>query len=293
MSMCTLLMITHDRLAYTQKSLSRLIESEGDFALWLWDNGSTDGTADLVVSYEAHPRVERIRLEAENVGQNIPFQWLVSESRSPIVGKVDDDCLMPRRWIDPIADAITTHPDLGALGCWTFWPEDFDEKVGDHKIRTFGRHRILTNISIGGTGILIRRDLCQAFLLPTTFAIPIDQSRMAAAGLVNGWYYPLIWAEHMDDPRSKHCMLDFSDTVTATYALTARRLGHGTASDYLNWIRSDCDRMLREPTERQIRRWRTAQTKKRIRRKARSAMNTLRRLWVGNNPTASMEDATT
>jgi len=28
---------------------------------------------------------------------------------------------------------------------------------------------------------------------------------MAAKGYINGFYYPLVFQEHMDDPRSEHC----------------------------------------------------------------------------------------
>jgi len=31
--------------------------------------------------------------------------------------------------------------------------------------------------------------------------------RIALAGYVNGYYYPLVPQEHMDDPRSPHCLI--------------------------------------------------------------------------------------
>jgi hypothetical protein len=32
-------------------------------------------------------------------------------------------------------------------------------------------------------------------------------SIMASRGYVNGFYYPLVYQEHMDDTRSRHCLL--------------------------------------------------------------------------------------
>jgi len=284
MTETALLMITHNRLGYTKISLPRLLDGEGDFEVWIWDNGSTDGTADFVASFKTHPRVAQVRCCPDNAMQNIPFQWMLAGSRSPIVGKVDDDCLMPTRWVEPIAEAVRTQPILGAVGCWTFWPEDFDETRAARKIKIVGPHKILSNISIGGTGLLIRRKLCRRFMLPAGFAIPIDQSRMSAAGFINGWYYPLIWAEHMDDPRSKHCMLQIADAVTADYALTARRCGHCTAAEYLDWIRQDCAKLLGETTEEQLRTWRRSRRKKPLRRTARAAVHIIRHLWREASP---------
>jgi len=279
MARCTLLFLTHNRLAYTKRSAEALLACEGDFTIWIWDNGSTDGTADFVSSLRTHPRVERVHLSTVNAMQNTPFMWVLDECESPLIGKVDDDCVLPQRWIDPISEALMEHEQLGAIGCWTFWPEDFDETQAVLKIKRFGRHQVLTNISIGGTGLLIRRQTCRRFLLPVGFAIPVDQNGMSASGFVNGWYYPLIWAEHMDDPRSPYCMMRSTDGLTDRNALTARRNGHKTASDYEQWIRRDCALNLGQTTEQQIRMWRRSRLKKNIRRNFGSVGHIARQAW--------------
>lgn len=43
---------------------------------------------------------------------------------------------------------------------------------------------------------------------------------MAAAGYVNGWYYPLILQDHMDDPFSKHCLFHDDESIKALSDVT-------------------------------------------------------------------------
>jgi hypothetical protein len=281
MAHCTLLMITHNRREYTAQSLRQLLACEGDFSVWLWDNASSDGTAEVVQEWSTHPRVGRVFLSPENVMQIRPFQWMLRDSASPLVGKVDDDCLMPTRWIEPLAEALGEQPELGVIGCWTFWPEDFDAEAAAHKLRRVGRHQIVTNAYIGGTGVLVRRELCRRFPMHLPSAMPLDQFRMSAAGLINGWYYPLIWAEHMDDPRSARCALRQPEGMRGTYALTAKRRGHRTPEEYERWIREDCARILRHTTEEQLREWCLHRLRTAPRRAAGAARRIMRRVWQG------------
>jgi hypothetical protein len=110
---------------------------------------------------------------------------------------------------------------------------------------------------------------------------------MSAAGFVNGWYYPLIWAEHMDDPRSQHCMLQKDERVHSTYALTARRNGHRTAAEYLNWIRQDCATLLAQTTEEQLLHWQRSRKKKPLRRTVQAAARMIQQLRGEASPQQS------
>jgi hypothetical protein len=44
---------------------------------------------------------------------------------------------------------------------------------------------------------------------------------MAAAGCVNGFYFPLIYQEHMDDPKSSHCMTNTEENLCKAASVTA------------------------------------------------------------------------
>lgn len=251
-----LLMITWNRKDYVQRTLSNLLASSEDFRLYCWDNGSKDGAAELVASFKDERIVERHACPV-NVMQGYPTQWFMERSKSSIVGKVDDDTLVPDGWIARIGNAVSECPELGMVGCWTFWPEDFERNKAhaEKKILTIGQHQILQSASIGGTAFLVRKELVQNYMITNGpgRGFPIDRLQMTRDGLISGWIYPLLWAEHMDDPRSEHCLMLRSDSLGENAALTARNRGHQSTEEYQQWIMSDADWHLRRSVFEQLR----------------------------------------
>jgi len=251
-----LLVITHNRSAYLERTLSNLLSDPADFRLYLWDNASTDGTADLVAGCD-DPRVVEKRFSEENLMQELPARWFLDVARSDVVGKVDDDTLVPIGWIQSIGAAVREEERLGMVGCWTFMPEDFERNRARalEKVVTVGRHQILHDIAIGGTGFLVRREVGQRYLSGRSRgrAFPIDRIGMTRDGLISGWYFPLIFAEHMDDPRSEFCLMNSADDMGETAALTARTRGFDTPARYQDWITADVDRKMATSVQHQLR----------------------------------------
>jgi hypothetical protein len=52
--------------------------------------------------------------------------------------------------------------------------------------------------------------------------------RAASKGWINGWYFPLLYMDHMDDPRSEHCRYKNEDEFSRDRGLTA--VNHGISS---------------------------------------------------------------
>ena len=128
-------------------------------------------------------------------------------SRRPAgyVSKVDDDCLMPEGWADVLRAAHVDVPELGAVGCWRFRPEDVVPSLAREKIQDFGAHRIFRNCWIEGTGFLMKRSTVEAFgPMRAGTSFPTYCKQLAVAGWLHGWYYPFLHQEHMDDPRSAY-----------------------------------------------------------------------------------------
>jgi len=253
-----ILVITHNRRDYVERTLSRLFDDPGEFYVYMWDNASTDGARELVAEFN-DPRIVEKRFSAENVMQEVPTRWLLEMSRSDVVGKVDDDTLVPAGWTEPMAAAVREEDALGMVGCWTFMPEDFvrNRLAAERKIITVGNHQILPSIYVAGTAFLMRRDIATRFLSSKSKgrSFPVDRYQMAWSGFISGWYVPLIFAEHMDDPRSEHCLMNGPGDMGDGAGLTARRRGFETPQQYLEWITADVDQQMTKSLRRQI--WET------------------------------------
>ncbi len=264
-----LLLITRDRRRYLEKTLAALFSDPAPFRLYLWDNASRDGSA-AVISGLDEPRVAEKRLAPANAGQGAPFLWFLERSRGDLVGKIDDDILLPTGWLDRLAPLLRREGRLGLLGCWTFMPEDWDEGLASPKVVEIGGDRIFQNLWIGGAAWLGRGEHVRRFLKSPEddYGTPVDQFMMTAAGLINGWPLPPLFAHHMDDPRSPHCLMG-SDASSSS---TAARKGISSPREYAEWIAADARRILREPLEKQIKRYRL--------RRDRSVKGRLKRLLL-------------
>ncbi len=200
-------MLTHNRPGYTELALSRLCETLPDDArLTVWDNGSTGEMISLLKKFERHPRIERIVYNRKNEKLRGPTNWFwQSIGEAEYVSKVDDDGLMPDNWTQILEQAHRDIPETGILGTWRFPDEDYVADLARKKIQTYGSHQILRNCWVEGSGYLMKRSVIERIGLIkdgesfTTYCV-----RAAAAGFLNGWYFPFLYQEHMDDPRAPH-----------------------------------------------------------------------------------------
>jgi len=236
-----ILMITHDRPYYTRLALERLLETcDDNMRVWLWHNGEHEETLALVRSFRVHPNVYRFHHSKENKKLNEPTNWLWSESDATYVSKVDDDCLVPAEWTRTLVRAHEDVPEFGVLGCWRFREEDFFPELAQKKIREFaGGHRILQNNWIEGSGYLMKRACVDSLgLLDRDESFPQRCGRLAGAGWVHGWYFPFLYQEHMDDPRSPYCALKADEDLRRQMPLTAETFAITTLEDRVEQIRA-------------------------------------------------------
>jgi glycosyltransferase involved in cell wall biosynthesis len=244
-----LLFLTYNRLHYTRLALPRLLEdATEDFELVVWDNGSTDGTPDYLRGVRDR-RLQELVLRPRNEGQAAAVQHAWSGTGLELCGKVDNDCLVTPGWTRILAAAHRDLPQLGGIGCWHFMPEDFDQRLAAHKLRTFQGHRVLVHPHIGGTGFLTKHADYERFgPVDPQYLLSSYWARLAARGRVNGWYFPLVPLEHMDDPRSPHCDLPEELDDSAGSWITRTR-GFRTRAEYERWIRNDARAILTAPAE--------------------------------------------
>jgi glycosyltransferase involved in cell wall biosynthesis len=200
------LMITYNRPEYTRVALARLLETcDASMRVWLWHNGEDGATLEVVKSLADHPRVYEFYHSRENARLREPTNWLWRNAKGAYLAKVDDDCRMPEGWGETLRQAHEDVPQFGIISCWPFLEEDFLPEVSRPKIGTFNGHRLLQNFWVGGSGYLMKRQVLEQLK-----GLGVDESfskfclRAARHGWINGWYYPFLYMDHMDDPRSPY-----------------------------------------------------------------------------------------
>jgi glycosyltransferase involved in cell wall biosynthesis len=211
-----LIFITHNRLRYTKLALaSVLADPAEEFFLTIWDNASTDGTVEYLKNEVNDPRIADIIFSNDNMGQTTAANQMWGSSKADLLGKLDNDCLVTAGWTRKLAEAHNDIDDLGVVACWHYPLDEFDESAARKtgKIQRFGKHQILRHPSTCGTGLLIKRDTFRKFGPMTGNGTTKYWLKVALAGYVNGYYYPLIYQEHMDDPKSAHCMLTDDESI--------------------------------------------------------------------------------
>ena len=223
-----LVFITYNRLHYTKFALDSILADPDEmFSLTIWDNGSTDGTIEYLKNEVSDPRISDMHFSDENIGQTAAVNTIWSRSKADLLGKLDNDCLMTPGWTKTLAEAHRDIEKLGVVACWHFFEDDFDEKRASGKIQTFGRHRIFRHPWTCGTGLLVKNETYQRLGPIESKAMTKYWLQMATAGYINGFYYPLIYQEHMDDPKSRYAAIktqeDFAKARQTTVGLGAGR----------------------------------------------------------------------
>lgn len=223
MTRLDILMITYNRPGYTALALKRLLESCSDqMRVWVWHNGNHRETLDVVRSFASHPRLYKLHHSPENQRLNVPTRWLWEQSEAEFVSKVDDDCLLPDGWGDTLMAAHDDNPELGVIGAWRFPEEDFVPELAKKKIRSLkGGHQIMENCWVQGSGYILRRQVVKELGGLKEESFSNFCIRAALKGWKNGWYYPFIREEHMDDPRSEFCEIKTDEDFMAQRPLSA------------------------------------------------------------------------
>lgn len=226
-------MITYRSAGYVHLSLPRLLETLGDQdRVWLWQNGDDEATIEALRPYTKDARVHRYHHSRENVGLREPTSWLWSESSARFMSKVDDDCLVSPGWLDTFAAAHDANPQLGIVASWRHPPEDFRPEIAQRKIEALrGGHQIMRNLWVQGSGYLMRRAVVERNgLLGAEESFTDYCIRTARHGAVNGFYYPFVREDHMDDPRSPHTLIHTDADLAERMPLSAKANGVTTVA---------------------------------------------------------------
>jgi glycosyltransferase involved in cell wall biosynthesis len=248
-----ILMITHNRPAYTRLALDRLLSTCDETArVWIWQNGNDAETISVAAKFREHPRVFRYHHSETNVKLREPTNWILSNGEGVYVSKVDDDCLVPPDWLEVLRRAHGDEPRFGALGCWHFMPEDYRPDLAMHKIHTFrGGHSLLCHPWVNGSGFVLKRACVEkiGYLRERESGITAYLTRVALAGWINGWYFPFLWQEHMDDPRAPQTLLKSDEDLQSNLPLSALNSGVHTLEQWDHQLRRSAESLQRMPSD--------------------------------------------
>lgn len=213
----TVLMVTFNRLEYTQQAIAALFASDcPNLNIVIWDNCSSDGTRQWLMDKVDNDNRVSLLLSSRNVGCTHPMNVVWGSARTPLLAKVDNDTLIPPDLLSKLATFHTSHSNLGVVSGCHFRPEDTGLSQQSMKCDDGPDEKdneILQTAHVGGCAVMIRRSLfaefgpifCQRFSSEDPYlesGWTDYQERIHRAGFINGYPLPLIFVDHMEDTRS-------------------------------------------------------------------------------------------
>jgi glycosyltransferase involved in cell wall biosynthesis len=149
----SIILSTHDKAHYISDFVEHLRRIEPDAQLVLVDDGSTDGTGDILKAKGD------VFLRTENVWEVKANNAALRAATGDYIAIVqDDDFILPFLWPTTIANAMAAH-DLGILGCRGYGHFLYRFPAGEMKERVTGLERTITE-----TGNMRREDNGKNFI---------------------------------------------------------------------------------------------------------------------------------
>lgn len=170
-----ILYLAFNRLEFTIASLNQMLRATDPDPvnqLVIYDDGSTDGTQDLVAGFLD---IATIRYTRNGSPVGVMNDYLSRDDETEYFAKIDSDVMLPHGWLDECISVMDAHPELDLLGI------EAVGRVGDGP-RTYKRAE-----HVGGIGLFRRR----AFK-----TLPEPQGRFgftawqARPEVVTGWIQP-------------------------------------------------------------------------------------------------------
>ncbi len=128
------MMVTHNRLALTQRTVTALELETQDYRLIISDNGSTDGTIKWI-RQRAWPRPTVFIRHAENVGKAAAMNDALSLSDAEYLAFIDNDVILPPEWLVEAKKILDGLPEIGVVSV-AFRPGHPIQHVNSIQFRT-------------------------------------------------------------------------------------------------------------------------------------------------------------
>ncbi len=190
------LFLARNRLEYTTLALENL-KRNTDWSLvgtlYLYDDQSEDGTREYLAQ-----AVEDMPVEAvfKAGAWNQPISVLLDAARlsaAPLIAKIDNDMMVPARWLNISMGVMEEHEKLQLLGL--AWRGD--------TVATEGDFSFVEAIAIGGVGLFRRQTIVDWYNDPIEAAKAAPPSERYLRGIdqramLSGWLVPNLPICHLD-----------------------------------------------------------------------------------------------
>ncbi len=131
----TVLMSVYNGERYLRDAVDSVLnQTFQDFEFIIVNDGSTDGTSQILAEYaEQDPRIRVIHNQT-NTGVTISLNKGLAVAGGKYIARMDaDDISAPDRLIKQVS-YMDTHPDIGALGSWVEFVDEKGVTLGDWRM---------------------------------------------------------------------------------------------------------------------------------------------------------------
>ena len=152
----TVLMPVYNAEAYLREAISSILgQSFRDFEFLIIDDGSTDGSAEIIRSY-SDPRIRFVQ-NVQNLRLTATLNKGLEMTRGEYIARMDaDDISLPERLAKQVA-FLDTHPAVGIVGVWARAFGDAHFKIPHPADPEHIRAKLLFDSALVHPAVLMRR----------------------------------------------------------------------------------------------------------------------------------------
>ena len=243
----SIIFLTFNRFYYTKETLPALLNSsQYPFKVRIVDNGSTDETVVFLKNLN-HPNIEKIIFNKKNEGLVKPTKQFWKETDAELIGKIDNDILVPQKWIDNLVIAHKSIPQLGVMGYCHFREEDINHEKVALKMEEINGIKFRRQPWIGGNYLMKKSTVIdnkgykksrKFFKNRILYGFNKYQEKLAKSGFIHGYLcnsQKLLYTwDHIDDPRHP---LFFKNKEYY-------KIRNMTEDDIVKWFKRDAKELL-------------------------------------------------